>query len=252
MHLFHSVRGISKLIFLISLLIALIVGATLSYVWTMGFYASEEYQLPENPALSIELPVDFSAQNATFFEIVILNPSYSSSSADIDQILVLTEDGALHNVEVSPSLPLSLEVGGSETFRGIWNWANFTGQTAKVIVFVTGGSGPTAEATLPYVGLTVEAHFNSAISTQQFNLSVQNAETSATHVDITKLTINSETITSQNTTINGDPVSFPYFLNSSQSVTFTVAWNWTSYQGQSVTVAAETSQGYIATWRNEV
>ena len=253
MRLLQSTRGISKSMFIISLLVVLIVGATLSYVWTMGYYASREYQLPEKAALSIEA-VEFSAQNPTYLDVVILNPSYSPSSVNIDQIVVLTEDGArvLHDVEVSPTLPFSLEVGGSETFRGLWNWSNYTGQTMKVIVFVAEGSGPTTKAPLPYVGLTVEAQFNSTISTQHFNVTVQNAETSATYVNITKLTINQETIPSQNITMNGEPVSFPHFLNSSQSMMFTCAWNWTNYQGTSVTVAVETLQGYIATWQNEV
>ncbi len=251
MHLLKSIRGISKLIFVISLLVALIAGAVLSYVWTMGYYASEEYQLPEKPTLSIEA-LELSAQDTNFFDVVILNPSYSPSSANIDQIVVLTEDSVLHDVEVSPNLPISLEVGSSETFRGIWNWANYTGQTMKVIVFVSDGSGPATQVPLPYVGLVVEAHFNSAISTQHFNVTVQNAETSATHVNITRLTINQKIIPSENITMNGEPVSFPYFLNSSQSVMFTCAWNWTDYQGTSVTVTVETLQGYLATWQNEV
>ncbi len=248
MRLLQSTRGISKSIFVISLLVTLIVGATLSYVWTMGYYASREYQLPEKAALSIEA-VEFSAQNPTFFDLVILNPSYSPSSVNIDQIVVLTEDGVLHNVEFSPR---SLEVGGSETFSGLWNWANYTGQIMKVIIFVSDGSGPTAQARLPYVGLTVEAQFDSTISTQHFNVTVQNSEASATYVNITKFTINQEAIPSQNITMNGEPVSFPHFLDSSQSMMFTCAWNWTNYQGTSVTVAVETLQGYIATWQNKV
>lgn len=248
MRLVQSIRGISKLMFVLSLLVALIVGATLSYMWTMGYYASPEFQLPKNPALSIET-VEFSAQNTTFFDIVVLNPSYSPSTANIEQILVLTKDGRLHDVEFSPR---TLETGGLETFRVLWNWANYTGQTLKLIIFLAEGSGPTQKASLPYVGLTVEAHFNSSISTQHFNVTVRNDEASATYVDIKNLTINGVTISSENVTMNGKAVAFPYFLNSSQSAVFTVAWNWTSYQGKSVTVTVETLQGYTATWQKEV
>lgn len=251
MRLLQDLRGISKLMLIILLLLSFIVGATLSYMWTMGYYASEEFQLPEKSALSIEA-VEFSAQDTTFFDVVILNPSYSPSSASIDQIVVVTENNVLHNVAVTPNLPSSLNVGNSETFKVLWNWANYTGQVVKVIVFLADGSGPTTKTPLPYVQLTVEAHFDSAISTQHFNLTVQNAEISATHVDITKLKINQETIPSQNITINNEPVSLPYFLNSSQSVMFTCAWNWTNYQGTSVTVTAETLQGYSASWQGEV
>jgi len=228
---------------IILLLVAFIVGATLSYVWTMGYYASEEYQIPRKATLIIE-SVEFSAQNTTFLDVAVLNPSYSPSSVGIDQIAVLTEDGVLHDVEVSPH---SLEVGSSETIRGLWNWASYTGQTIKLIVFVSDGSGATAEALLPYVGLFVEAHFDSEISTQHFNVTVQNDETSATYVNITRLTINEKTI--ESVRMNNEFVSFPYFLNSSQSVMFTCNLDWTSYQGKSVTVTVWTLQGYIAKWK---
>ena len=148
MRLVQSTHGISKLMFVIFLLVALIVGATSSYVWTMGYYASKEYQLPEKPTLSIE-GVEFSAQDTTYFDVIILNPSYSPSSVNIDQIVVLTEDGVLHSVEVSPNLPYSLKVGSSETFKGLWNWSDYTGQITKVIVFVADGSGSTAQVPLP-------------------------------------------------------------------------------------------------------
>jgi len=242
MRLLQGLRGISKLMLIILLLLVFIVGATLSYIWTMGYYASPEFQLPKKADLTIE-DVTFSAQDTTFFDVVILNPSYSPSSANIDQIVVLTEDGILHDVEVSLR---SLEVGSSETFRGFWNWANYTGQIMKVIVFVSDGSGPTTKAPLPYVGLTVEAHFNSSISIQHFNVTVQNAESSFTYVNVTELTINGEIIPPENITVNGEPTSFPYFLDSSESVLFTCAWNWRGSQGENVAVAVKTLQGYTA------
>jgi hypothetical protein len=247
----QSTHGISKLMFIILLLAALIVGATLSYVWTMGYYASKEYQLPEKTSISIEA-VEFSAQNTTFFDVVILNPSYSPSSVNITQIAIST-GGVLQNVEVLPSLPYSLSIGSSLTFKGLWNWANYTGQTIKVIVFVAEGSGATVQAEIPsYVELTVEAYFDSSISLQHFNVTVRNAETSVTYVNITKLTIDGETILFKNITVNSVPVSFPYSLNSNQSVTFKCEWNWMNYQGKSVKVTVWTLQGYTATWQKEV
>jgi len=39
---------------IILLLLAFVVGATLSYVWTMGYYASSEFQLPEKTNITIE------------------------------------------------------------------------------------------------------------------------------------------------------------------------------------------------------
>lgn len=245
----RNLHGISKILFIVCLIVALIVGATLSYLWTMGYYAPQQFQLPEKPALSIEA-VEFSAQDTTFFKIVILNPSYSPRRVNIERLAVLTENDDLYYVNVSPNLPVPLDVGKSRSLTGKWNWANYTGQKVKIIVFVSEGSGPTTIRSLPYVGLTVEAHFNSTISTQKFNVTVQNAEKSATYVNITRITLNHEPL--QNITIDDKAVQFPYFLNSSESVTFTCMLNWTAYQGRKVTITVETLQGYIASWQKEV
>ncbi|MDH5782178.1 MAG: hypothetical protein OEZ35_00735 [Candidatus Bathyarchaeota archaeon] len=245
MRLLQGLRGISKLMFIILLLLAFIAGATLSYIWTMGYYASPEFQLPKKANITIE-DVAFPAQDATFFNVTILNPSYSLSSVKVSQIVVLTNDGILHEVEAQ-DLQNPLEAGSSRTFRGFWDWANYTGQTVKVIVYVAEGSGANVQTEIPpYVKLTVEAYFNSSISVQHFNVTFQNAEASVTYVNITELTVNGETIPTENITVNGEPVSFPYFLNSSESVLFECLWNWTDYQGETVTVAVKTLQGYMA------
>ena len=245
MRLLQGSRGISKLMLVIVLLLDFIVGVTLSYIWTMGYYASPEFQLPIKANITIE-DVDFHPQNTTFFNVTILNPSYSQSSVEVSQIAVLTNDGILHEVEAQ-ALHIPLEIGSFQTFRGIWDWANYTGQTVKVIVYVTEGSGANIQTKIPpYMELTVKAYFNSSISIQRFNVTIQNEEASATYVNINELTINGETIPTENMTVNGESVSFPYFLNSSESVLFKCAWNWTDYQGQTVTVAVRTLQGYMA------
>lgn len=243
MRLLQGLRGISKLMLIILLLLAFIVGATLSYIWTMGYYASTEFQLPKKANITIE-DVTFSAQDTTFFNVTILNPSYSPSPVEIQQIVVLTDDD-FYTVEVTPSLPFTLETGSLQTFRGSWNWANYVGKPVKVVAYVADGSGANIQTEIPpYVNLTVEAYFNSSISIRHFNVTVRNAETSVMYVDITELTINGEKI--ENVTMNGVPASFPYSLNSSQSVMFTCLWNWAGYQGQRVAVAVRTLQGYLA------
>ena len=245
MRLLQGLRGISKLIFIILLLLAFIVGAALSYIWTMGYYASTEFKLPKRANITIE-DVSFPPQDTTFFNVTILNPSYSRSDVEVSQIAVLTNDGILHEVEAQ-DLDIPLEIGSSRTFRGIWNWANYTGQAVRVIVYVTEGSGSNIRTKISvYVKLTVEAYFDSSISIQSFNVTIQNTDASITYVNITELTINGKTIATENITINGESVSFPYFLNSSESVLFKCAWNWTDYQGQTVTVAVKTLQGYMA------
>ena len=158
---------------------------------------------------------------------------------------VLVDDN-MYAVEASPGLPFTLKPGVSQTFRVSWNWANHTGRSLRVVVSVSEGSGANVEAEIPYVGLIAKAYFNSSISIKRFNVTVENAADSVTYVNITELTIDGEQIPSENITLNGEPVSFPYSLNASESVLFTCAWNWTSYKDKSVTVAVKTLQGYVA------
>jgi len=151
MRLIHDVKGISKLIFILLLLVSFIVGALLSYIWTMGYYASLEFHLPSQKNITIENVEFFSVENVTFFNVTILHPSYSpSTDVEIKQITVSTDDGLLHSpTATDPQLPQPLARGSSLTVKSFWNWANYTGQTVNVIAFVADGSGATFGASIP-------------------------------------------------------------------------------------------------------
>jgi len=247
MRFIRDTNGVSRLLLIVLLLVAFVLGAVLSYVWTMSYYAPSEFQLPTNSTVTIE-SVQFSPQDASRFNVVILNPSFSPSSVSIKRIAVLTADEEIHDpTAVSPSLPHPLALGESQTFDCDWDWFDFTGQTITVLAWLDDGSGATKEAPTPFVGLAIsELEFNSSISVLRFNVTVQNAGTSTTHVEITQLILDEETIPPQNITINGGSVSFPRPLNPGESVKFTCLFNWTDYQGKSVTVVVKTLQGYRA------
>jgi len=143
MWLIHDVKGVSKLIFILLLLVSFIVGALLSYIWTMAYYAPLEFHLPTQSSITIE-DVGFPTENTAFFDVALLNPSYSPSNVTVEQIKVSTNDGLLHNVTSTlPSLPSVLAPGISQTFRAYWDWGNYKGQTVYIIALVSGGSGPT-------------------------------------------------------------------------------------------------------------
>lgn len=149
MSLIKGTKGISKLALTILLFISFILGATVSYVWAVGFYTSSEFQLPSKTNITIE-NVHFPQENATFFNVTVLNPSYSRSKATVQQIQVQTEDGLLHNiVSTVPQLPKELAIGESKTFNTFWNWSDYTNQRIKVMVFISEGSGATTEAQIP-------------------------------------------------------------------------------------------------------
>jgi len=239
MKLIRNAVGISKLILILLLLVAAIVGAVLSYMWTVGYYVSLGVQLPEAPTVTIT-DVDFDPQDAKSFNLTLLNPSLSPFSASITQVMASTEDGDLHDdIGTDPTLG-ELSIGESKTFRCYWNWANYTDENVNVHVFVEDGSGATFQKKTPLVKLAIiEAVFNSTISVTHFNMTIRNSVSSVTPVNITAVTVDSETV--QNVT-----PSVPYTLTPNASVALTCPLNWTEYQGKKVSVKVETSQGYAA------
>jgi len=241
MRLIRNARALSRLSLALLLLLAMIIGALLSYLWVIGYYESLHIQVPEVTTITIT-NATFVPQDATFFNVTLLNPSFSPSEATITKIAVSTEDGVLHGVrETYPSLPYRLARSASETFRCFWNWGNHTGQTVQIIVFVDDGSGATFPRVTPLVDLRIAVNFDPAISVKHFNMTLQNSVSSATYVNVTNVVMDGKTVPPENMT-----VSLPYTLQANESVSLTCMWDWTEYQGKDVTIAAHTLQGYVA------
>jgi len=245
MRLTRNVKAISKLLFVLLLLIALIIGAVLSYLWVVGYYITLDRVYPDDITVNIT-DYAFDNQNTSYFNVTIQCPtSYKSrETANLTRIAVSTEDDLLHDV-IGTDPPLSYKFqrkGGSQTFKCLWNWANYTGETVKIIAFVAEGSGPTFEAKAPLVDLGItEVRFDSAISVTHFNMTVGNSPSSVTYVNITGVSIDREPIPPEDLSI-----SLPHLLNPDESVSLKCMWNWVDYQNKSVTVAVYTIQGYVA------
>lgn len=241
MGLIQNVGALSRLVLILLLLIATIIGALLSYLWVLGYYVSLGLRVPETTTVTIT-NATFHFQDTTFFNVTLLNPSFSPSDANITQIAISTGDSILHNItEVYPTLPYQLPRGESENFKCLWNWANYTGETIKVFVLIADGSGATFQAEAPLVSLTITVYFHPAISVNHFNLTIQSSMLSVTYVNITEVTVAMESV--QNVT-----PSLPYTLHPNASVEFMCMFNWTNYQGKNVTIAVHTLQGYSAYW----
>lgn len=253
MRLIQNTIGISRLILILLLLVSFLIGALFSYVYTMGFYASSEFKNPDRPAIFVE-SVEFPEQDTSFFNVTVLNPSFSPTSANITRIAArTTDDNRVHEIsDTSPSLHYLLKPGVSQTFRCSWNWANYTGiklsyteaAAVEIFVFLEDKTGTVFEKQKPHVALFIsEVKFNSTVSVNHFNITVENLQSSATYVNVTSISIDVATITHDMVT-----PSLPYELAPGDpAVTFKVMWNWTDYQGKGVTVGVHTLQGYIGT-----
>jgi hypothetical protein len=250
MRLIQDVKGVSRLFFVLALIVSFIIGALLSYTWAMGYYAPQEFRLPSGANCTVE-NVAFDPQNTSYFNVTVLNPSYSPSNVTVSKILArTTDDNRVHEINgSSPIIPYVLQQGVSQTFKCGWNWANYTGiklpytdAPVEILVFVKSGSGATFETKKPYVLLYIaDLAFNSTKSVDYFEITVKNGDSSVTYVNITSVSVSLGNITSNMVT-----PSLPYGLAPGDApVTFRVSWNWAAYQNQTVTVGVHTLQGYL-------
>jgi len=249
MRLTCDAKGISKLILILLMLFFFAVGALFSYMYTMGFYAPSEFKLPNESIITIE-SVEFYDQNTSFFNVTILNPSYSPSSVEVTRIETRTpDDNKIHVItNTQPALPYQLERGEIRTFQAMWNWANYTGinlpytdQPIEIRVFLADKRGEILEVKRPLTTLVItDLVFNSSISVNHFNATVQNVGSSKTFVNITEISIGGNVISTVSPNL-------PYSLNPGEApVQFQCFYNWTDVQGREVTVRISTLQGYIA------
>jgi len=256
MRLIQCRIGVSRVIVILLLLLSFIFGALFSYVYTLGFYAPKEFELPGKSTITIQ-DVEFSPQDTSYFNVTVLNPSYSPSSVGITRIEARTTDNnQIHEInQTEPSIPFTLARGESRTFRASWNWANYTGvrlpltdRPVEIRVFIQDENGLITgaifETRKPRVVLLIQTvEFNSSISVTQFNMSVKNFQTSDTYVNVTSVSV-----TIANNTITPSEVipSLPYGLAPGDPpANLTVVWNWRDYQGAIITLGAHTEQGYF-------
>ena len=240
MKLVRNVRAVSRLSLVLLLFVAAVVGALLSYLWVVGYYISLGIVVPESVTVNIA-NATFVPQNPSFFNVTVLNPSFSPSAATITGISVLTEDGAIYDVAaVSPTLPYELARGKSETFFCPWSWANHTGESVGILILLKDGSGATFQTKTPLVDLSVGVGFGPAMGITRFNVTVQNSASSVTYVNITRIRLDVEDIPPQNVT-----PSLPYTIHPGEETSFICNWNWTKHEGKRVSVTAYTSQGYL-------
>jgi hypothetical protein len=241
MRLARNVKGLSRLGLVLLLVISFLLGAILSYVFTLGFYASNEYRIPSQNTVALQ-SVNFFTENATFFNATVFNPTFSPSNVTVQRIEVITADGKVHST-VTPYLPLSLNVGASRTLQCFWDWGNYTGQSVYVNVIPQNGLGSNLKAVTPSMNLTImSVNFLPSVTAHNFTVSIRNAG-SPIPLDVNNILVNGfESLTIPSLT---QPLALSNATDA-LPVNLTISHDWVDLQGQSVTISAETVQGFTA------
>jgi hypothetical protein len=237
----RKIKAISRLLLILLLLLAMIIGSIFSYMIVVGYYLNIEINVPEETSLAIT-DVTFNPLNATAFTVTLLNPTYSAGDANITEILIASKDNKLHTVTTTaPQLPFELKKGKETTIQCNWNWGNFTDQTIRVMVTVEDGSGSTYTIQTANVMMTFTPNF-SGLDTSQFNLTLRSIEKSESKVTLTNITVTTENGDVFN--INLQNQTLPKLFLAGDEVEFICLWDWTDYQNTTIIINALTSEGF--------
>jgi hypothetical protein len=238
----QNVNAISKLLLILLLLLAMIIGSIFSYLLLAGYYLNLDINVPEKTTLSV-VDIGLNMQNAETFNITVLNPTYSPTEAKITEILVATEDNVVHTVvTVNPELPCELDKGQEEIFVCDWNWGDYAGENLGVIVVAEEGSGAVYEIETALVGLEISSAIFTTTDTKNFDVTVKNPAAAASDLKVTKITVTMENGTDVN--VRETTPSIPITLLSNTSTTFVCSWDWTYYRGMNATINVYTSEGF--------
>ncbi|MCW4034105.1 MAG: hypothetical protein NWF03_01935 [Candidatus Bathyarchaeota archaeon] len=244
MKITRNTKGISKPIFILLLILAMIIGGIFSYLLAAGYYLSLGTAVPESTSLSIK-GVAFDATKPGTFEVTVLNPTYSPTTANIAEIFVITEDNNVYTIdEVDPELPTTLAKGKQETFTCTWDWGDFGNEYVKVVVTVEDGSGSVYNAEVAPVQLTIAPVF-ATVDTEHFNITVTNQEESSLDLEITKITVTLDDQTEIE--ITETTPSLPRDLAIDNRQAFKCAWTWTNYREREITITVYTAEGFTFT-----
>lgn len=220
----------------ILVIIFLIFGAFLSYLWVLGNF----YYQPENTTFLTITEANFPTAHADYFNFTIINPSNSISSTNITRIyLTAGNSTTIFDVnQTSPGpLPITVERGTSQTVKCFRNWGELAGQNITLNVVGTQTSGSTKTVETKFVKLDMRADFDPTVSSKKFILTLENDPTSAINLTLTKILVHHQTLGGQNISI-----SLPYNLTIGNTATINCKYDWESLVNPLVSV--ETLEGY--------
>ncbi len=232
MRLKGDLKAVSTIISIILILVSLIVGGLISYIWVMSnFYF-------EPSTVNMEMTdLVFPVENAGYFNVTLAVPSSSMTAVNVTDIF-LAPTGVANLSQVTntdPDLPVLIDKASSKTIMCNFNWTDFVGQNVTVYAETENGAATANSAVTPFVQLTISTSFNATDSVEYFEVTASNSDNSSIDLNITKVLFALETLQNFSKPL-------PLVVPRGESVTFRCFYNWEGRSLQVITV--QTAQGY--------
>ncbi len=219
---------------IILLLVAVIFGALISYMWVMANF----YLEPENTVDLAITEAVFPVNHADYFNLTLMNPAHSASGTNITKIYLTVENGknlTEVNSTYPETLPMPLPKGTTKTLQCYAYWGAFAGKEITVHVASVNGSGAAKAVKTETVQLELNVIFNASLTCKEFSASVINGLNSKINLTLTKVLVNNEPL--QNLSI-----SLPRTVPPGTSASFKGFYNWEYMANPLVNVT--TAEGY--------
>jgi hypothetical protein len=230
-----DVKAISTLFAILLILLSAIIGALIAYMWTMAPF----YLEPQNSLDLIVTGANFPVNDASHFNVSVLNPSHSISAANITAIYITAPGGFNGSgiTDSTPELPFNLPIGTSQTFNCSLQWGTLAGTIIAVHVLTASNTEAALSVQTQQESLDVNTNFDASQSAANFNVTVTSAP-SAINLTLSNVLLN------YNLVDENLSIKLPAVIPANQTLTFTCFANWQDLVERVVTV--ETLEGYTA------
>jgi hypothetical protein len=172
MHIKKQTKAISTLLAIFLILLSAIIGALLTYMWTVAPFIVE----PENTVDLIVTDVNFPADHATSFGVTVMNPSHSIADTNITDIYIESSGANRTSIQTSdPTIPILLPRGTTQTFNCTLDWGGLAGKIITVHVLSLNDTEAARSVQSPTVTLNIDTNFDASESVNYFNLTVTNS-----------------------------------------------------------------------------
>lgn len=240
----RGTKAVSTVITIFLVLISLIFGATISYMWVMANF----YNIPENTTLLSVESVSFPPNDFTYFNVTILNPSYSTGDVNVTAFRITVEDkDEVYTVDTAqPGLPFLMTIGTKQSFKCIDNWSNLACETIRVEPVAEIASVKSFPYATPWVRLTLLPVLNVSESVKSFNMTVENPPDSTANLTISRIEVAGSTV------LTNPSLSIVDVLQPGNNQTFICYWDWEYEMGQEVTITVVTVEGFEVNYTTSV
>lgn len=232
MRLKKEMKAISTLFVILLVLVSLIVGGLLSYMWVISGY----YYESSGTDLIITDAV-FPLNQSGYFNITVMNPTHSSTTNITGIYIEAAGNTTVQDVtDTYPeTLPITLERATSKTIICVQNWSPFAGESITVGITTSDNTGASKTVVTQPVSLEATTDLDMSISSQQFNVTVTNPSDSVLNLTLYNVYVNQVPV------LNATP-TLPLNLTVGSNVTIQCTYDLEGLSKPVITVG--TAQGY--------